>query len=404
MRFELKAAWRFLMSGKIQTLLILLGITIGVMVQVFLGFLIQGLQQDLINQTVGSSPHLFILAEDSGPRALREGEDYNSRVITFSGEDDGINRWWEVESSLKENEEITAISPVVDGSAFAQRGEKNLSTQIRGVDFTAADKIYNISDNLSSEGVNLGGNNIFIGSGIAEELDLVLGDSLNLRTVDGISDRFSIAGIFELGSSEINNSWVFMDRSRANTLLEKNNQVSAIELQIDDVFLANQISNEIEMNISGIEAESWQDNNQDLLSALESQSSSSLVIQVFVMLAVTLGIASVLAVSVVQKSKQIGILKAMGSNKRRVGLIFLIQGAILGFSGAIVGSLGGIGLSQLFVNLVRDESGNPLFPIEIDWRFILISIIVATIAGMIAALIPARNSAKLNPVEVIRNG
>ena len=404
MRFELKAAWRFLMSGKIQTLLILLGIAIGVMVQVFLGFLIQGLQQDLINQTVGSSPHVFILAEDSGPRALGERETYNSRVITFSGENEGISRWWEIESGLKANEEITAISPVVDGSAFAQRGEKNLSTQIRGVDFTVADKIYNISDNLRSEGVNLAGNNIFIGSGIAEELDLALGDSLQLRTVDGVSDRFFIAGVFELGSSEINNSWIFMDRSRANTLLEKNNQVSAIELQIDDVFLANQISSEIERNVSGIEAESWQDNNQDLLSALESQSSSSLVIQVFVMLAVTLGIASVLAVSVVQKSKQIGILKAMGSNKKRVGLIFLIQGAILGFSGAIVGSLGGIGLSQIFVNLVRDESGNPLFPIEIDWRFILISIILATIAGMIAALIPARNSAKLNPVEVIRNG
>ncbi len=404
MWFELKAAWRFLMSGKIQTLLILLGITIGVMVQVFLGFLIQGLQQDLINQTVGSSPHIFILAQDSQSRNLNLESDYNSRQITFSGEDEGIRRWWEIESILKDNEEITSVSPVVDGSAFAQRGEKNVSTLIRGVDFSSADKIYNISDNLESEGVDLAANNIYIGSGLAEELELEIADSLQLRTVDGVSDRFFIAGIFKLGSSEINDSWIFMDRSRATTLLEKNDQVSAIELQINDVFLAEEISQELENTTTKIKAESWQANNQDLLSALQSQSSSSLVIQVFVMLAVTLGISSVLAVSVVQKSKQIGILKAMGSNKKRVGIIFLIQGAILGFSGAIIGSVGGIGLSQLFVNLVRDESGNPLFPIEIDWRFILISIIVATIAGMIAALIPARNSAKLNPVEVIKNG
>ena len=92
----------------------------------------------------------------------------------------------------------------------------------------------------------------------------------------------------------------------------------------------------------------------------------------------------------------------MGLTKKRIGLIFLIEGSLLGLVGAILGTGVGIGLSQVFVNLVRNSAGDPLFPVEIDPLFISISILIATFAGMIAALIPARNSAKLSPIEVIR--
>ena len=405
MWFEFKMAWRFLMSGKTQTLLILLGIIVGVTVQVFLGFLIQGLQQDLINQTVGTAPHVFILPEANAPRMLKEEENSYSRTITFSGQQTGLSRWRKLSSDVEEISGVTAVSPTIVGSGFAFRGQKSLSTVIRGINFEQADKIYNIKENLlNAQTADLGGNNILIGSSLAQELELSLGDSLKLRTADGVTDSFFIDGVFDLGNKELNSSWVFMGLNRAATFLDMPNKISNIELQISDVFKSNQIASQIRRNNPRVKVESWQENNQQLLTALESQSSSSLVIQVFVMIAVTLGISSVLAVSVVQKSRQIGILKAMGTNRRRVGIIFLIQGAILGLAGALIGSMGGIGLSKLFVNVVRDETGSPLFPITINLNFILISIAVATLAGMIAALIPARNSAKLNPVEVIRNG
>ncbi|MBM7555775.1 ABC transporter permease [Halanaerobacter jeridensis] len=405
MWFEFKMAWRFLMSGKTQTLLILLGIIVGVTVQVFLGFLIQGLQQDLINQTVGTAPHVFILPEANAPRMLTEEESSYSRTITFSGKQTGLSRWRKLSSDVEEIDDVTAVSPTIVGSGFAFRGQKSLSTVMRGINFEQADNIYNIKENLlNTQTADLGGNNILIGSSLAQELELSPGDSLKLRTADGVTDSFFIAGIFDLGNKELNSSWVLMGLNRAATFLDMPNKISNIELQISDVFKSNQIASQIRRNNPRVKVESWQENNQQLLTALESQSSSSLVIQVFVMIAVTLGISSVLAVSVVQKSRQIGILKAMGTNRRRVGIIFLIQGAILGLTGALIGSMGGIGLSKLFVNVVRDETGSPLFPITINLNFILISIAVATLAGMIAALIPARNSAKLNPVEVIRNG
>ena len=403
MWFEFKVAWRFLKSGKTQTILILMGIIIGVAVQVFLGSLISGLQQDLINQTVGGSPHITILPEDQKPRPLVVNEDKYSRIITFAGTQSGINRWREIEGYLNDVNEITAVSPTIDGSGFAVRGQKNLPVVLRGVEINKANGIYNIEENILNGQTDIGGNNILIGTELANELELEPGDTLKINTSGGVTDRFIISGIFDLGSKELNSSWVFLSIRRAATLLNFSDEISNIEVQIEDVFTANSISDQIMIRFANINAESWQRNNESLLTALQSQSSSSLIIQVFVIIAVTLGIASVLAVSVVQKSRQIGILKAMGTKRKRVGIIFLIQGAILGLTGSILGALTGIGLSQAFVTFARGESGDALFPITIDPTFILISISIATAAGMIAASIPARNSAKLNPIEVIHN-
>ncbi len=404
MWFEFKMAWRFLKSGKTQSFLILLGIVVGVAVQVFLGSLIEGLQQDLIDQTVGAAPHITISPENNAPRSLSDVQLKDSKIITFSGDKSGINSWREVKDYLNKQDKVKGIAPIIDGSGFALRGQKNVSVLIRGVNLEEVDTIYNLFSNIKDGKAEVGGNNILIGVELATELDLKVGDSLKLNTADGLSDRFMIKGIFDLKSKELNKSWIFMSRRRAGSLFDLSDQVSKIELQVAEVFSANQVADQVMDIYPEIQADSWQRNNQQLLTALQSQSSSSLVIQVFIIIAVTLGIASVLAVSVVQKSRQIGILKAMGTVKKKVGLIFLIQGGILGLIGSILGSATGIALSQLFVNLVRTERGAPLFPITINIKFILLSIVVATLAGMIAALIPARNSAKLNPIEVIRNG
>jgi len=380
-----------------------LGIIVGVSVQIFLGSLISGLQQDLVDQTVGSSSHITILPKDQIPRPLVIQEDKYSRIVTFSGSQSGINRWQEIAEYVKGMDQITAVSPTIDGSGFAIRGDKNIPVVFRGIEITKADGIYNINENIVNGEADIGGNNIIIGTEMARELELNTGDTLKLNTSEGISDRFIIRGIFDLGSKELNNSWVFLSSKRASTLFNFSDRVSNIEIQIADVFKADQIADQIMARFNNINAESWQRNNEQLLTALQSQTSSSLIIQIFVIIAVTLGIASVLAVSVVQKSRQIGILKAMGTKKKSVGIIFLIQGAILGLSGSILGALSGIGLSQAFVTFARGDSGDPLFPITIDPTFIFISVVIATAAGMIAASIPARNSAKLNPIEVIHN-
>ena len=127
------------------------------------------------------------------------------------------------------------------------------------------------------------------------------------------------------------------------------------------------------------------------------------MIQVFVMISVLLGIASVLAITVVQKSKQIGILKAMGIKDKTASLIFLFQGLLLGIAGGILGVALGLGLAFVFTKFAVNSDGTPVVPLYIDYKFILLSALIAVGASTLAALIPARKSLKLNPIEVIRN-
>ncbi len=176
-------------------------------------------------------------------------------------------------------------------------------------------------------------------------------------------------------------------------------------MQVTDVFKADEIATVIGSNInrSDIKVDNWKDQNASLLSGLNGQSISSYMIQVFVMVSVILGIASVLIITVVQKSKQIGILKAMGIKDSQSSLIFLFEGFLLGLMGAILGVALGLGLSFIFTKFALNPDGTPVVELYINYNFIIISAVIALIASTLAALIPARGSSKLNPIEVIRN-
>ena len=128
------------------------------------------------------------------------------------------------------------------------------------------------------------------------------------------------------------------------------------------------------------------------------------MIQIFVLFSVVLGIASVLAISVLQKSKQLGILKAMGIRNRDASLVFLIEGFLLGIAGAVLGVALGLGLAFSFTKFALNPDGTPVIALFIDPGFITLSGIIAVLSATLASLIPARRSARLDPMEVIRNG
>ena len=211
-----------------------------------------------------------------------------------------------------------------------------------------------------------------------------------------------IAGIFDLKVLSLNENWVVMDKSRAASLLGLNNRASSIEVRVDDIFAAEEIAQEWESRWPDYRFQSWQDKNESLLSGLRSQSSSSLTIQFFVLLALTLGIASVLAISAVQKYKQIGILKAMGLNNSVITRIFILQALFISTLGAAIGAVFGIALTQLFVTLTQ-QGGEALFKMTVNTVAVLRVIAITIAASALAAYIPARRAAHLSPIEVIRN-
>lgn len=403
MIYELKIALRFLKSGKTQTLFILLGIAVGVSVQIFLGSLITSLQISLVDDTIGNSPHITIQGEEDAISRIMYENDSDSFLLrgNFSTIVKSLNNWTLIVEKLNEDVSIEAISPTIQGTALLRSSGKNQSVQVKGIQIENADHIYDISSRISEGEPIVEGNTILIGTTLSENLGIGAGDAVSLLTPKGEAVSFIVGGVFDLENENVNESFVFMDLKRAQKLFQMGSGITAIEIQIQDPFLADVTAEELKSQLGEVNIDQWKEQNKQLLSALSSQSSSSYTIQFFVILAVTLGISSVLAVSVVQKSKEIGILKAMGATKASASRIFLLQGLILGFLGSLLGSVLGIMLLSTFQYF---NQGNSSLVINYTWSNILILGMISTAAATFASLIPARRSANLNPMEAIKNG
>lgn len=385
MKISFKIALRFLKSTKGQTALIALGIGVGVSVQIFIGSLIQGLQKSLIDKTVGNSSQIT-LSSDTSDRLI---SDYDSIV-------DNIK---ESDSRIKD------VSVVSDSPALIKTDLKTYSVLVRGMNIDDSDEIYDLKDSLYEGKVPSNKFETLVGKDLKEELNLNLNDKIDLITNSGDTKTLIVTGFYDLKVASINKSWLITDLTSAKELFSTGDKITGIEMQVTDVFKADDIAAVIDSNInrSDIKVDNWKEQNASLLSGLNGQSISSYMIQVFVMVSVILGIASVLIITVVQKSKQIGILKAMGIKDSQSSLIFLFEGFLLGLMGAILGVALGLGLSFIFTKFALNPDGTPVVELYINYNFILISAVIALIASTLAALIPARGSSKLNPIEVIRN-
>ena len=174
-----------------------------------------------------------------------------------------------------------------------------------------------------------------------------------------------------------------------------------IDLALDDVWQAPALARALAQRWP-YKVESWQDTNAPLVSALNAQSISTSLIRAVVMVVVVLGIASVLVVSVVQKQREIGILRAMGTTRGQVLRIFLLQGAVVGALGSTLGVLLAVGLIWAFTHFVRGSDGLPLFAITLPPGMALRIAALATVCGVIAAVAPARRAAALDPAQAIR--
>jgi lipoprotein-releasing system permease protein len=405
--FNLAVAFRFLKEGKSQTALILIGITLGIAVQVFLNALIVDLQRSLVEDTVGRSPHITATMADAQPLPAYvpdDGRPALSRIVTNEGNVKPIRNWEPVAAQLAKLGAFKVVNPVAQGSGFIQQGGKSLPVVLRGFDLERADALYDIRRRLVAGRYEVGGNGVLIGRELADKLRTGVGASLRISVPGGASDLFPVNGVFDLKNQALNESWVVVSLNRAQILFGLDRGLTHLELQVPDAFSAASWAASLRTSFPALKWLSWQETNAQLLAALQGQGSSSYIIQLFVLLSVTLAIASVLAISVVQRSRQIGILKALGLKTRQIGRIFIIQGAVLGFVGSVVGSLAGWGLIEVFVSIQKANRAASLTSIPVKIPAVALSIAIATLAGTLAAFVPARRAARLNPIEVIRNG
>lgn len=405
MPFEWFVALRYMREARGQTILILSAVAVGVSVLVFLSALIGGLQTSLIDKTLGSQAHITLRMPREEARVLVEPGP--GQAISRLREERpqrlrSIDQWPTTLTEVEAMPGVIAASPSVTGAGFAVRADAKSPIVVRGVDPTRFLSIIDVRNRLVAGRFEVAGDDVAIGSKLASELGVAVGDKIRIRSSEGLEVVASVRGIFTLGNEAVDATWVLTSLRHAQTLYGLPAGVTTIELKVADVFAAERIAVDIR-NRTGLRADSWMTINEDLLSGLTAQSSSKTMIQFFVILAVALGIASVLIVSVVQKSREIGILRAVGTPSRRILVVFLIQGGVLGVIGSIVGSGLGAVFAKLFEALATDPSGAPRFPVQLELELFVMSSGIATGIGLLSAVIPARRAARLDPATAIRN-
>jgi len=385
MGFAWRIAVRFLVEGKMQTLLLIVGVAMGVAVVTYITALIDGLQSNTIRRTLGVQPHLTIRPVKDVPLAGRvatPGADASIREQPRAQRTRSIENWAPLARSLETVAGVVAVSPMAGGTAIALRGEGSRAVAIVGVELERYDRIAALSDKIVEGTARLGPGEAIVGRELAEDLGVRLGDRFSLSIDRDTTESLRAVAIFDVGVRDVNRRNVYLPLRTAQSLLGIPGGVTQLDLTVTDVFDAESVAARLRARLP-YEIESWMQTNSQLLSALDAQTLSTRLIRAVVMLVVVLGIASVLVVSVVQKRKEIGILRAMGASRSQMTRVFLLQGALVSAAGSVLGAAIAWAMVAAFTALVRGADGGPLFPITLDLETFVWVAAGATLAGVL---------------------
>jgi len=434
MGFAWRIALRFLLEGRFQTLLLVVGVAAGVGVVTYITALVQGLQDNTIRRTLGVQPHLTIRPVKDVPLAARIGAPIATAGATSAApgaaaapataspppggapaqapvllqseqpraqRTRSIDNWPPLVLLLERTPGVVAVSPTATGAALAQRGEGSRAITLIGVELERHDRIVSLSDKVFAGVARLGPGEAIVGRELADDLGVKLGDRFTVALGRDTVDSMRAVAFYDAGNREINRRNVYVPLRTAQSLLAIPGGVTSLDVTVDDVFDAETVARRLRARLPH-EIESWMQTNSQLLSALDAQTLSTRLIRLVVMIVVVLGIASVLVVSVVQKRKEIGILRAMGASRAQMTQVFLVQGALVSAAGSVAGAALAWVMVVAFTALVRGADGGPLFPIVLDLPTFAWAALGATVSGVLAAVAPARRAAGLDPAQAIR--
>jgi lipoprotein-releasing system permease protein len=400
--FEWIAASRFLREGRMQTISTLLGIGIGVGVIIFMSAALAGQQANIVRRVLSAQAHVVLLPPRELARPLRGPELAEAAIVQKPFQRvRSIDQWQRIVQEIDAIAAVNAVSPMASGSALAMRGEATRSISLQGVDGAQYFRIVPLPEKIVAGSPRLNAEDIIIGADLATELGVGVGDKLRIAVGSGQAAALTVSGIVDLGNKGINLRNTYVALHTAQALLGLVGGVSSIDLTVHDVYAAEDVAQRIAA-LTGVEADSWIKTNTQLFLAINAQIIANTTIRFFVGLAIAFGIAAVLIVSVVQKSKEIGILRAMGASRGQILRIFLLQGAVLGLLGSLIGSALGAAAIVLWGILLKNPDGTPLFPLDLDPKLFLASAVLAALSGLIAAFLPALRGARVDPVVAIR--
>ena len=401
--FERRVALRFLREGRMQTVLIIVGVAAGVAVIAYISALITGLQNSTLTKTLGTQAHITLKAPDDVVAAARPAT-YGTTVLSDTQPRAqrlrSIANWQSLIPLLENQSAIAGVSPMVSGGGLALRGEASQSISLAGVDLDRYDRVVGLRAKVVSGTARLLPGEAIVGRDLAADLGVRVGDRFTVQT-GLLNDSVRVTALVDLGVKELNRRTVIVPLRLAQNLLGLPGGATNIDITIKDVWIAQTMAEDLRRQFP-YKVESWQESNAQLVSALNAQSVSTALIRGVVLIVVVLGVASVLVVSVVQKQREIGILRAMGATRGQVLRIFLVQGAVVGALGSMLGVALAAGMIWLFTRFVRGSDGLPLFDIGLSVGLAAQVAAIACVSGVLAAIMPARRAAAMDPAKAIR--
>lgn len=403
MAFEFFIGRRYLRAKQKEAFIALItwlsvaGVTVGVMALIIVIAVMAGFKEDLQARILGVESHLVVMRHGAG------FSDYKN-VLT----------------KVKATDGVVAGTPFIYSQVMLRSNLGLSGAILRGIDpDTAGDVVKNLKSQALKQNPAQKGTGIILGKELARKLGLNIGDQVYLISPRSmispighlpVMKRFVVADFFESGMYEFDGSLAYIHYKEAQKILKMGDTVSGIEIRVDDIYNVRKIAEKIVAALGfPYWTQDWMQMNRNLFSALKLEKTVMFIILVLIVLVAAFNIAGSLIMMVIQKTKDIAILKAMGADEKSVRKIFVFQGMIIGALGTALGTFLGVVLCLLlkkyqFIELPQDVYYVTTLPVRLEALDITLIALSAMVICFLATLYPARRAAKLNPVEALRYG
>jgi len=424
--FELMLALRYLRPKRtfvsIITLISILGVALGVAVLIIVISVMSGFDHDLREKILGFNSHLKVFALDK------------------NGRTEAMENYADVMRLVSSNKNVRGVAPFVLGQVLVETEPADTNTQdaltaapyLRGVDVNAESSVSVLPKKIIAGAFDLSGQSVVVGKDFADSMDLSVGDRISIYSPADLKkmkeqrgkpneeavlpDDYTVTGIFDVGYYEYDANIIVTSLENAQELYNLDDTVHGLMVMLNDPYQADQVRSELLKTLGpNFNITTWADENSAILGALIVEKNVMFYLLFFIVLVAALCILSAQITFVVQKTREIGMLKALGATRLQISGIFLFQSAIIG----VIGVASGFGLGMLavtyrneFLHFMRRATGWELFPASIYGFGELPAVItprdIAIICGcsfvicILGGVLPAIRAGKLKPVEALR--
>ena len=382
--YELFIAIRHLTSRRRQTIFSVLAVGLAVMLLMWSQAMMVGFTDEMYSKTVDTMmPHVTVEPQ--------EGEDYIHLYHKLIEDIDGIDG-------------VVGISPVLSGPATFEYKSKNKNVVMQGIRVEAHDSVMYINDNIiegSFRDLEISPNSVVIGDALAEKLNVEIGDTIDASFPEANPADLKVVGIYNSGTP-MDETLAFTSLSTVQDFLDVSNVVTTILVRGDDREQAQAISEEIDT--LGYPASGWKETNPEIIQTLKMEGTSNAITLGLIIIIASFGIVSTLFMVVMEKTKEIGMLMAMGVSRRSILIIFVMESGILGLLGALMGVILGATLAiQMgsFEYEMEVMAGITSIPFVVRIQDAVIIVLFTFLLNLIAGIYPASRASKLKPVEAI---